>query len=143
MRQRLVRSLLVLTLLSSGTSAPFAHVHPPGHDHAAGAGSAGSEISAGEHDARRHWHGIHWHQGERRGPGTSGADIGERVAVALAEAAEAPPVRIDTMPAPAAEALPSATVCYPASRTAPAAACADPDPPPRASRSPRAPPLPR
>ena len=140
MRQRLVRSLLVLTLLSSGTSAPFAHVHPPGHDHGAG---TGGEAAAGEHDARRQWHGVHWHQGERRGPGTSGADIGERVAVALAAAAEAPPVRIDTMPAPAAEALSSAALCEPASRTAPAAACADPDPPPRARRSSRAPPLPR
>ena len=139
MRQRLVRALLVLTLLSSGASAPFAHVHPPGHDHAAG---AAGEASAGEHDARRDWHGIHWHQGERRGPGTSGADIGERVAVALAAAAEPPPVRIDTTPAPA-DAWPSIAVGDPASRTAPAAACADPDPPPRASRSPRAPPLPR
>lgn len=139
MRQRLVRALLVLTLLSSGTSAPFAHVHPPGHDHG---GAATSGESAGERDARRDWGGVHWHQGERQGPGTSGADIGERVSVALAAAAETPPVRIDTMPAPA-EALPSAALCDPASRTAPAAACADPDPPPRARRSTRAPPLPR
>ncbi len=138
MRQRLVRSLLVATLLSSGTSAPFAHVHPPGHDHAVG---AGTEASAGGQDARGDWHGIHWHQGERRGPGTSGADIGERIAVALAAAAEAPPVRVDTTPAPA-DAWPSIAVCDPASRTAPAAACADPDPPPRAPRSTRAPPLP-
>ena len=76
MRQRLVRSLLVLTLLSSGTSAPFAHVHPPGHDHG---GAATSGQSAGDGDARRDWHGVHWHQGERRAPGTSGPDIGERV----------------------------------------------------------------
>lgn len=139
MRQRLVRALLVVTLLSSGTSAPFAHVHPPGHDHAAG---TGGEASAGEHDARRHWHGIHWHQGELRAPGTPGADIGERVAVALAAAAEAPSVRVDTTPAPA-DAWPPIAVGDPASRTAPAAACADPDPPPRARRSTRAPPLPR
>ena len=139
MRQRLVRALLVLTLLSSGTSAPFAHVHPPGHDHG---GVATSDDSAGERDARRHWLGVHWHQGERRGSGTSDADIGERVSVALAAAAEAPPVRVDTMPAPPAEALPSAALCNWASRTAPAAACADPDPPPRARRSTRAPPLP-
>ncbi len=140
MRQRLVRALLVVTLLSSGTSAPFAHVHPPGHDHATG---AGGEASASEHDARRHWHGVHWHQGTARGPGTSDADIGERVSVALAAAAEAPSVRIDTTPAPPAEALPSAALSNPASRTAPAAACADPDPPPRARRSTRAPPLSR
>ena len=138
MRQRLVRSLLVATLLSSGTSAPFAHVHPPGHDHAA---STASEVSAGGHDARHHWHGIHWHQDARRGPGTSGADIGEQVWVALAAAAEAPPVRIDTPPA-LAEALPSGAICEPASRTAPAVAWADPHPPPRAPRSTRAPPLP-
>lgn len=138
MRQRLVRSLLVLTLLSSGTSAPFAHVHPAGHDHG---DAATSGESAGERDARRLWRGVHWHQGERRGPGTSGADIGERISVALAAAAETPPVRVDTMPAPPAEALPSAALCDPASRTAPAAACADPDPPPRAGRSTRAPPL--
>ena len=139
MRQRLVRSLLVLTLLSSGTSAPFAHVHPPGHDHG---GAATSVESAGERGARRDWHGVHWHQGERRAPGTSGPDIGERVSVALEAAAETAPVRSDTTPAPA-EALPSAALSNPASRTAPAAACADPDPPPRARRSTRAPPLPR
>ncbi len=139
MRQRLVRSLLVVTLLSSGTSAPFAHVHPHGHDHGA---SAGRAEAAGERDARHDWHGIHWHQGERRGLGTSGADIGERVSVALAVAAETPPVRVDTAPA-LAEALPFAAVCEPASRPAPAVACADPDPPPRALRSTRAPPRPR
>ncbi len=136
MRQRLVRSLLVATLLSSGTSAPFAHVHPPGHDHAVG---AGSEAAAGEHEARRDWHGIHWHPGERRGSGTPGADIGERVSVALTASAEAPRAGFDTGPAPAA-ALPSAALCDPASRMAPAAACADPDPPPRARGSTRAPP---
>ena len=139
MRQRLLRSLLVVTLLSSGASAPFAHVHPPGHDHAA---AAGSEAATDQHGAHRDWHGVHWHQGESRGPGTSGAGIGERVSVALTVAAEAPPAGVDTVPAPA-EALPSAAVCDPASRIAPAAACADPDPPPRARPSTRAPPRPR
>ena len=84
MRQGLLRSLLVATLLSSGTSAPFAHVHPPNHDHAA---TAGSEVSAGGHDARHHWHGIHWHQDEGRGRGTSGADIGGRCITSKREVA--------------------------------------------------------
>ena len=136
MAQRTACVLLVLTLLSSGASAPFAHVHPPGHDH------AGGEAPAGEHDARRDWHGIHWHQGERGESGTPDAGIGERVAVAAAVAAEAPPAGPDAAPVPA-EALPSTAVCDPASRIAPAAACADPDPPPRTRRSTRAPPLPR
>ena len=136
MRSRCVHSLLVVTLLLSGTSAPFAHVHPHGHDHGA---STPASAAAAERAAPRHWYGVHWHPGERSGPETPGAAADERVSVALAVAVEAPSTRVDPPPALAAAPRPG-TVAAPTSRPVRVAACADPDPPPRSRRSARAPP---
>ena len=133
MRQRLVHSLLVAALLVSNTSAPFAHVHPYGHDHSA---PLGSEGSAGDRDTLRHLHGIHWHLDDRPEPGT--LSIGDRVSIALAAALEMLPAGVDTLPALADMAC-SQTVAEPAGRAAPRAACAAPEPPPKAPQSARAP----
>lgn len=137
MRQRLMHSLLVAALLASGTSAPFAHVHPHGHDHSV---PSSSEGSAGDRDTLRDWHGIHWHLGDRPEPGTS--SIGDRVSIALAAALEMLPAGVDTLPALADMAC-SQTVADFAGRAAPRAACAAPEPPPKAPPSARAPPVSR
>ena len=59
MIRRTARLMLVLALVSTSGSAPFAHVHPRGHDH----GASGPEDSrAHTEGAQPTGPGTHWHQ---------------------------------------------------------------------------------
>ena len=52
------RLLLVAAMVSTSSSAPFAHVHPPGHDHGA---SGPEETHAHTEGAHHPGPGTHWH----------------------------------------------------------------------------------
>ena len=83
MPHRIACVLLAVTLVSSGVSAPFMHVH------AHGASSHGEGID--EHCAHHHAEGVHWHPTRSAAPDSGGAlatGAGHRhAAVALSGAA--------------------------------------------------------
>lgn len=60
---RVAHALLVVVLVSTGGSAPFAHVHAPAADHdRADHGAAGPHgVSVHGHDAHHHGQDAHWH----------------------------------------------------------------------------------
>ena len=143
MLHRVARLLLVGTLVSSGASAPFVHVHVHGRDHGTSP-STGGEIDA--HCAHHRSAGAHWHPTGRQAAGAAGAraaagDRHRHAAVApTAAAVETPSVRVAAAPA-LIEAPEAGVVPSPRGGRAPVGAIVGPDPPPRAVLAARAPPV--
>lgn len=139
MPQRVARGLLVVVLVSAGASAPLAHVHPAGHDHAALSPEGHS------HAAHHQEQGAHWHLTGRQVPDGPGipARVGNRhhhAAVAVATVAvERPSVRGGGTPA-LLEVWEGGTAPDGQGRSVPVAANARPNPPPRILLVARAPP---
>lgn len=112
MTQRLAFLLLVVALVSSGASAPFAHVHPPDrHDHGPTPIQIHSHSSDHDHDHNgddAHWHitGQETHSadnlqrfGSHQGLAVALGESGRHVSVALAAVAvERPTASADAAP---------------------------------------------
>ena len=137
---RAVPLLLVASLVALRASVPFAHVHAHGSGH--GASAPGTDA----HCAGHHREGAHWHlpgttTGDRVGCPTL-ASAHEHAAVAL-DAGALQPDPPPFAPVPAVAAAGEALVTADRHGAPPPATFPDGlDPPPRATRSTRAPPLP-
>lgn len=139
MVQRLALLLLVVALVSSGASAPFAHVHPPDrHDHGPAAIQVHSHSSTHDSDDA-HWHvrGQEAHSaGEFRRFGSSHRHVSVVLAaVAVGHSttsADAAPTLVKDRQAVVRPDLWGRYLTVPLSRL--------PNPPPRVGPSARAPP---
>ena len=143
MLQRVAGLLLVIAVVSAGASAPFAHVHPRGHDHEA---LRLDDVPARGPAAHHHDPGAHWHLTGGQAadtPGTS-ALVGNRHhhdSVALATVAVARPgIRVGAAPALVA-VWEAAIAPDSAGRPVPIAATDRLTPPPRIGLAARAPPV--
>jgi hypothetical protein len=141
--RRLAYVLLVVALVSSGGTAPFAHVHAHGDVHDA---TQPDEAQAHGHTEHHTDQGAHWHLTTRRAaaPPDTTAVVGMRyhhtqVAVATV-AIERPGVRVGSTPA-LSEAWQVGIVPVLPGRPVPIDANARPNPPPRIVLAARAPPI--
>ena len=143
MIHRVVRVLLVGTLVSAGGSTPFAHVHPHGHDHGAPrAGEAPAHSRSAHHQGQgAHWHPTHRHVADAPGTTTLGDIRQHHASVALPTAAvERPSASVGVTPA-LVEVWAAGIVPDPPGRHVPVATNARPNPPPRIVLGARAPPV--
>ena len=143
MLQRVTHLLLVVALVSAGGSAPFAHVHRHGHNHAAPQpGEARAHNHAAHHQAQgAHWHLAGHHAADRPGTTTLVGDRHHHAAVAIvAVAVERPSVRGGATRA-LVEVWEAGIVPAPQSRPVPVATNARPNPPPCILFAARAPPV--
>ena len=143
MIHRVVRVLLVGTLVSAGGSTPFAHIHPRGHDHGAPrAGDAPAHSQSAHHQGQgAHWHLTGRHVPDAPGTNTLGDTRPHDASVALPTAAvERLSVGVGATPA-LVEMWAAGIVPDPSGRPMPVAANARPNPPPRIVLGARAPPV--
>ena len=137
------RLLLVVALVSASGSAPFAHIHPHGHDHGAvRLDDAQARNQPAHHQGEGgHWHLTGHHAADTPGTNTLVGDQHRPISVTLeTNAIERPTVRIGTTPA-LVEVREAGIVPAPPARPVPVAANGRPNPPPRTVLGARAPPV--
>ena len=146
---RVAHALLVVVLVSTGGSAPFAHVHARVADHdRADHGAAGPHgVSVHGHDAHHHGQNAHWHLPVRHA--AVAGDAAPRVGTTPHDHAAIPfPTVAEERPSTRAGATPALVVVWqadvappPIARPISVAATARSNPPPRLALGARAPPV--
>ena len=148
---RVAHALLVVVLVSTGGSAPFAHVHAPAADHKSADHSAPGVHGASVHGHEAHQHhqgqDAHWHLPVRHA--AVAGDAAPRVGATPHDHAAIPfPTVAEERPSTRAGATPALVVVWqadvappPIERPISVAATARSNPPPRLALGARAPPV--